>query len=335
MKMIIFDFRDSEKEFFEQNELPDFDITFIKEPLTEKTVLTEEQWNDTDVISVFINSTISEEIINKFKNLRIISTRSTGYNHIDTRSCVHNNIAVFNVEQYGKSSVAQYTICLILAVVRNLFPAYFDIMQQPIDHGQYEGRNLEHMTLGIIGAGAIGAAVAKLAYALGMRVIVYSYMKNPEISDFVEYVSFDELLEQSDVISPHVPYAQENYHMIGEQEFARMKDGVYIVNTARGELIDIMALYENLQSGKVKGAALDVLECEYLAINTDDAEDIKKSSQKCVTNALITQKMLDMKNVIITPHVAYNTHEAIMYLLEKTFNNIRDFIKGNHSNRLC
>ena len=114
MKMLMFDFRDSEKEFFEKNEFPDFEITFISEPLNELTNLTQEQYDQTDVISVFISSTVSADVIKRFKNLRVIATRSTGYNHIDVKYCSQNNIAVFNVEEYGQTSVAQFTMVLIM-----------------------------------------------------------------------------------------------------------------------------------------------------------------------------------------------------------------------------
>ena len=113
-----------------------------------------------------------------------------------------------------------------------------------------------------------------------------------------------------------------------------MKDGVYIVNTARGELIDDVALYENLLCGKIKGAALDVLECEFLSLNNDENIDIKSVNSKCMTSAFIARKLLAMENVIITPHIAYNTVESIELLLESTFNNIRDYSKGIHSNQI-
>ena len=113
-----------------------------------------------------------------------------------------------------------------------------------------------------------------------------------------------------------------------------MKKDVYIINTARGELMDIAALYENLVSGKVKGAALDVLECEYLAVNNDNlAEEIRDSDGKCIASALLTQKLLDMDNVIITPHIAYETQDAIDYILEISFKGILDIIKGGNQYR--
>ena len=336
MKMLMFDFRESERDFFERNDFPDFEITFIPEPLNEMSQLTQEQYDETDVISVFISSNVCEEVLKRFKNLRVVATRSTGYNHIDVKHCSQNNIAVFNVEEYGQTSVAQFTITLILSLVRNLFPAYLDIQRNYINHADYEGRNLNKLTIGIIGCGAIGGAVAKIANFFDMKILVYSYAKRTDVSSFAEYVTLDELLERSDIVSLHVPYSSENYHMIGENEFSKMKDGAYFVNTARGELIDIVALYENLLSGKIKGAALDVLECEYLALSPENiVEDIKSSNSNCVTSALITQKLLGMLNVIITPHIAYNTQESVDTLLEVTFNNIRDFHKGVRNNQVC
>ena len=336
MKMLVFDFRDSEKSFFEKHDFQDFEITFIKEPLNEMSQLSKEQYEETDVISVFISSNVCEEVIKRFKNLRVIATRSTGHNHIDINYCTKNNIAVFNVEEYGQTSVAQFTFALIIALVRNLFPANLDIQRNYLNHANYEGRNLNKLSIGIIGCGAIGSVVAKIANFFDMKVYVSSYAKRVDVAAFAEYVEMDELLEKSDIITLHLPYTSENYHLIGEEEFKKMKDGVYFVNTARGELIDVLALYENLLSGKIKGAALDVLECEYLANSPENlVNDIKTAKPNCVSSALITQKLIGFPNVIITPHIAYNTQESVDTLLETTFNNIRDYYKGFRNNQVC
>ena len=334
MNMLFFDFRESEREFFKKNKFTDFNITFINEPLNSLTKLSEEQWNETDIISVFISSSVTEDVIHKFKNLRIIATRSTGYNHIDLKCCAGNNIAVFNVEQYGQKAVAEYTLGMIITLVRNILPAYLDIQKNLINHPDYEGRNLCSMVIGIIGCGAIGEAVAKLALSFGMEVLITSYAKCKDVDKHVKYVTLDKLFKKSDIITLHIPYTEETHHFLSEKEFNMMKDGVYIINTARGELINSIVLYENLLSGKVKGAALDVLECEHVAL-TGDLSHIKNSDTTCVASALITQKLLALKNVIITPHIAYNSKEAIETLLSATFNNIKDFIKGDHEKRLC
>ncbi len=336
MKMLVFDFRESEKEFFEKNKFNDFDITFIKEPLNIETDLSEKVLNDTDIISVFTTSTVTADVLKRFKNLRIVSTRSSSHDHIDTDYCTKHNIAVFNIENYGRSSVAEYAVSLILALVRNLLPAYFDMKSHIIDHKKYEGRILSSYTIGIIGCGAVGSAVAKIARFFGMKVLIHSYMKNPELNESCEFVTLDELLEQSDIITLHLPYDGDNYHMISTEEFDKMKDGVYIVNTARGELLDIKALYDNLVKGKVRGTALDVLECEFISTYKGEmAKVIDDAEGHCVETALITQKLFSMDNVIITPHIAYNTLESVNYILTETFNRIRDYLKGENTNRVC
>ncbi|MCQ2754877.1 MAG: hydroxyacid dehydrogenase [bacterium] len=336
MKMLMFDYRESEKKFFETRLFQDLEIDFITSPLTSISKLTDDQLENTEILSVFISSTLTEEVLKQFKNLRVIATRSTGINHIDLEYCTKNNIAVCNVPHYGQKSVAQYTIAMILFIIRNLLPAYLDMQRNVLCHKNYEAHDLDKMTLGVIGTGSIGSTVAKMARFLGMNVIACSYIKDDEVATFAEYMSMKDLLSKADVITLHLPSTPENYHILGEEEFAKMKDGVYIVNTSRGELIDILILYENVISGKVKAAALDVLECEYLAGNNGSIiDDIKGSNQNCVANALITQKLLAMDNVVITPHIAYNTNEAIETLLATTFNNILDFYKGERTNRVC
>ena len=304
MKMLMFDYRDSEEKFFKENKFSDIDITFIKEPLNEMTNLDEKFFEETDVISVFITSNVCENVIKKFKNLRIIATRSTGYNHIDVKYCSQNNIAVFNVEEYGQTSVAQYTFALILSLIRNLFPAYFDIQKNLINHPDYEGRNLDKLTLGIIGCGAIGSAVAKIANFFEMNVLVHSYAKRNDVSSFAEYTSLEYLLENSDIITLHLPYSNEVYHMIGEKEFGLMKEGVYIVNTARGELIDLVSLYDNLLSGKIKGAALDVFVKEPLPAD----------------NPLLHVK--HPERLRLAPHAAWASVEARQRLVRQIADNI-------------
>lgn len=336
MKMLMFDFRDTEKEFFDNNELVDFDLSFIGEPLNADYKLTEEQKLETDIISVFRSSNLTDKVLKQFKNLRIIATRSYGYGHIDLDYCIEHNIAVLNVEQYGEEAVAQYAIALIIVLVRNMLPAILDMKNHKINYKHYEGKKLNNLTLGIIGCGQIGSAVAKIANYFGMRVLIHSYMQNPELDSFCDFVSLDELLSESDVISLHLLYTGDNYHLIGKEEFEKMKEGVVFVNTARGELLDIKALYDNLVTGKVKAAALDVLECEFLSTHPGELSNVIKDSEShCVETALVTQKLFNMDNVIITPHIAYNTHESVNYLLTKTFNNIRDYIKGVNTNRVC
>lgn len=335
IKTLFFDYREPEKKFFETYKDKDLDITFYRKNLTENTFLTDEELLETEVLSIFVCSQITEKVINKFQNLRIIATRSSGYNHIDLEACKERNIAVVNVEGYGKRAVAQYTIGAIIFLIRNFAMAVKDFQIDNINYNKYTGYDLSELTLGIIGTGSIGAAVAKIANEFGMHILGYDCKVNSEIKDFVEYVQLDELYKHSNIISLHIPYTPESYHMISDNEFELMNDGVYIINSSRGELIDNLALYEAVKSGKVKGAALDVLECENLNMYPDDfLYLIKESSCDCLSSAVVNQKLIAEPNVMITPHIAYNTHRAINTILEETFHNIKNCFNGKCSNRV-
>lgn len=335
IKMLMFDYRDSEKEYFEHNDTSDFDITFHRESLNENTQLTEDEKNNTVILSVFINSKITENVLNQFKNLQIITTRSTGYNHIDTKACIERNISVINVSDYGRTSVAQFTIGMIIALVRNFIPAANDVKNRHTIHEKYEGRDISRLNLGVIGTGSIGSAVCELADVFGMKIYAHDLKVNKNISEFVEYVSFNELLRISDIITLHVPYISEFHHMISKKEFEMMKKDSYIINTARGELVDTAALYEAIRDGKIKGAALDVIECEELNTNIVDFDNtLKTASCECLESTIVTQKLMSFDNVIMTPHIAYHTRESVNSILNTMFYDIKNYFKGSHTNQV-
>jgi len=336
MKMLVFDTKDVERKFFELNVFKDFDVTLIESALNMKTELTQEQFDETAVISLFIHSEITEELLSKFKNLRLIATRSTGFNHIDIDACKKRHIAVLNVEDYGKTSVAQFAIGIMITLVRNVIPAIEDVKKQSACINCYNGRDLSNMTLGIIGTGTIGSQVAKIAFSLGMKILAFDVVNNDEIKDFAHYVEFDELITNSDIITLHTPYTESNYHLIGKEQLAKMKDGVYIINTARGELIDIEALYNSVISGKVKGVALDVLECEFLNFNDDNFTDnLSTAGSDCLSKTILAWKLLEKPNVILTPHIAYATYEAVNKILTDSLSGIKEYFNGGNANRVC
>lgn len=335
IKMLMFDYRKSEKIYFENNITCDFDITFRTDSLNEHTELSDDEKNNTTIISVFINSKIDEKVLSKFKNLQIITTRSTGYNHIDINACRERNISVYNVGDYGRTSVAQYTIGVILSMIRNVIMATNDVRNRHIKHEKYEGRDISKLSLGVIGTGSIGSAVCELADVFGMKIYAHDIRINKNIAELVEYVSFNELLRNSDIITLHVPYIKEFHHMISAKQFEIMKDGAYLINTARGELIDTKALYDAIKSNKLKGVALDVVECERLNTNINDFETTLKSATcDCLESALLVQKLMEFDNVIITPHIAYNTKESVEKILEIMFNDLKNHYKGEHTNRI-
>ena len=197
---------------------------------------------------------------------------------------------------------------------------------------KYIGHDLLDKTIGIIGTGAIGAYTAKIAYGFGMKILSYDPFPSEELKEKlgVEYVELDKLYKESDIISIHAPSRKENFHMINDKAFSQMKDGVIIINTARGEIIDTNSLYKALKSGKIAGAGLDVLECEEIIANEElffsKIDCVKKD---CLEKTLINHKLLDMPNVIITPHIAFDTIEAIHRILHTTIENINGYIQGN------
>ena len=207
-----------------------------------------------------------------------------------------------------------------------------DIRSHNIEPKKYEGELLNKKTIGIIGCGKVGVQLAKIAKLFDMKVLVSSYKESPQFEQVCNVVPFDKLLAESDIIYLHMPFTTENYQIIGEEEFKKMKQGVYIINTSSVELLNLEALYNNLLSGKVKGAGLDILESDYVK---GKSKDLGNETMSTKQNYKITDKLLDMPNVLVTPHLAYNTKEYIDYVLESTFNNIRDNIKGIYTSRIC
>lgn len=332
MNILFYDLRESEKTFFSNHSFPDFCIDFREEALTEKTKLSKADLENTCILCVYRSSILSEKVLKKFKNLRMIATRSHGFTHIDLDYCIKNRITVLNIEQYGEDAVAEFALCQIINLTRKVKASMFDIRKHNIQYKEYEGELLNKKTIGIIGCGKVGIKLAKMADFFGMKVLVSSYKEAPQFEKVCNIVPFDTLLHESDIIYLHMPYSTENYQIIGEDEFRKMKNSVYIINTSGIELINLEALYKYIINGKVKGAGLDILESDYVK---GMANDLGNETMNTKQNYKITEKLLNLPNVIITPRLAYNTNEYIDYVLETTFNNIRDNIKGIYTNRVC
>jgi len=334
IKMLMFDYRETEKAFFEKHKFEDFDITFYEEPLNAQTIrkIPPEVRDSAAIISVFITSEVTQDVVHAFKNLRLISTRSTGFDHINTRACRNKNIAVTNVESYGSTSVVQFTLGLIFSLVRNIIPAYNFVKAPETSCKSFVGRDLTKLTLGIVGTGATGAGIARIAHAIGMNVLAHDIVEKHELADIVKYVDFDTLLKSSDIITLHVPYTGNNRHMFSAKEFEAMKDTAYFINTSRGELVNLKDLFVALKGGCIKGAALDVLTCENFSFHCTKFFD--GISPSCAEEMAVLQDLLNLPNVIVTPHIAYETQDAIDLILEKTMHGVSDCLKGGNEYRV-
>ena len=336
IKTLIFDYRHPEKNFFNQHKLKNFDINFFEESLNETNVenLPEEFLNETEVISVFINSSINATVIDKFKNLKIVATRSTGFEHIDINYCNKKNITVMNVENYGENTVAQYTFGLIISLIRKIPIAQQDLKRFYFNYDNYIGRDLNKLTIGVLGTGAIGSKVCKLANAFNMHILAFDINENQTlINDYsVSYTTKENLIKKSDIITLHLPSNEQTKNLINKKDFANMKASTYIINTSRGDLINTEDLYNALIKKTIAGVALDVSECEKIIFSTTQlANQIKTLDKECLEKGILTRIIAQMPNVIATPHVAYNTQDALNEILKTIFNSIETYFNKQES----
>ncbi len=311
-----------------------FQPIVFKESLNHISLKELEPYKDTEAISVFVHSEpINNEKLDFFKNLKVIATRSTGFNHIDLSYCSERNIKVLNVPKYGESTVAEFAFGLLLNLTRRIIQGRNGMAHNNVNIEKYMGFDLMGKTIGIIGTGSIGQHMIQIAKGFQMKVIAYDLYPKDELKDlYVE--SIDELLKKSDIISLHIPSTKENYHLLDEQAFKKMKKGVIIINTARGDLIDTQALYAALKNKTVGGAGLDVLENEDFLIHDDiEINDLFKDKDFLLDSAL-NLKLLQFKNVIATPHIAFNSIDAVNRINETTFQNIQNFFDGHVTNEV-
>ena len=294
------------------------------------------KFKDYEIISCFINSQFSKEILDQLPKLKIIATRSTGFDHLDLNVCKAKGVLVANVPGYGSHTVAEYTFGLLICLVRKIYDAYHRVRETGnFDLTGLKGRELFNKTLGVIGTGRIGINVIKIANGFGMKVIAYDKYPNDELEqqlDF-EYISFEELLKQADIITLHVPYNTETHHLLNKNNISLIKTGAYVINTSRGGVIETEALYQALKSGQIAGAALDVLE-EEEGVKEEQELLVKgkiAESEKLKT-ILLNHIFIDLDNVIVSPHNAFNTEEALESIVAMTIDNIDDYLKGKPIN---
>ena len=334
-KVIFFDVEDYERDFLINSCEGKFDYTLISEPLNDLKKL-DNSLTDARIISCFTNSRVSAKVLEQFKNLGLIALRSVGFNHVDISYCKKHDIAVETTPNYGNMSVAEFAIGLLLDVARKITRSYLNLKDGEVDPIASIGFELYGKTIGIAGLGAIGAEMARLAKAFNMNILGYDIRENVELEEKygVKYTDFDTLLRESDIISLHMPLTAENNHIINAKAFKKMKNNAIIINTARGELIETQALYNALTTGEIAGAGLDVLEFEETLSNPDYLDDIGKLTNNDLRKTLLNNRIMTLNNVIVTPHIAYDTTEAINRILKTTIENIDEFTKNRIQNNV-
>lgn len=266
---------------------------------------------DADII-MLANQPLSAEIINACPKLKMLSVAFTGVDHVALDACRARNILVCNAAGYSTNAVAELTFGLAISVIRNIVPCDARCRKEGTKDGLV-GFELFGKTFGVVGTGAIGARVAKIAAAFGCRVLAYSRTAKQELVDAgVQYVSLDELLAQSDFVSLHVPLTDATRGLINAAAIAKMKQGAVLLNTARGPVVDSEALAEALNAGKMAGAGIDVFEGE---------PPIAKDHPLC-----------SAKNTVLTPHVAFASREALETRADIVFANIEKWLAGAPQN---
>lgn len=332
--ILFFDTDKQLRDFAEDHPIENVNMVFFDKGLNAISPKVLEPYLDARIISGFIHSeTLSNDKLDLFPNLKLIATRSTGFNHIDLEYCKKRGILVENVPSYGATTVAEFAFGLLLALARKIIESKNDMAHNRIETSNYMGFDLMGKTLGVIGTGSIGRHMIQIAQGFGMKVIAYDPFQNPALKDL--YVSdLNTIYQESDIISLHVPSTPENYHMINEAAFNQMKKGVIIINTARGDLIDTQALYFALRKGIVAGAGLDVLENEDFLLHDEVATSPRMSDNDFLLDSAMNLKLLQFKNVIATPHIAFNSIDAINRINATTFDNIANFIIGKITNNV-
>lgn len=335
-KIAFFNLEPWEKEYYEaKGVLTNLggEIIFVDEILSEDHLPTGPA-SEAEIISVFVDSKVTDKVLAAFPNLKHLVTRSTGFDHIDLAACQAKGITVSTVPGYGEITVAEYAFALLLSLSRKVYDGFDRIRETGnFSPDGLKGFDLFGKTFGIIGTGRIGKHAAGIAKGFGMKAIAYDVYPNEEAAKQIgfTYVTLDELLKTADVVSVHVPYTPENHHLINAEKLALMKPSAVLINTARGALVDTPALVEALKNKKLAGAALDVLEEE--GVLKDEFGYLSGENKDADLKAVIADHILfDLPNVIVTPHNAFNTQEALERILDTTAENIKSFLAGTPVN---
>ncbi len=320
MKILFYDTKLYDSESFNQvlPSYPDITIDYLKTDISVRTASLAKGY---DAVCLFVASDVSAPIIDALaeQGIRLILMRCAGFNNVDLEQAKKHGITVMRVPGYSPESIAEHALALAFAVNRHIHKAYIKVRENNFSLIGLTGFNFHGKTAGIVGTGKIGAAMARACKGLGMRVIAHDIYHNPDLS-FAEYVSMEELLSGSDLISLHCPLTEETYHIIDLNAIEKMKEGVILVNTSRGALISTNDLIKGIRQHKFSGVGLDVYEEEQDNVFENREDDILETS--------VTARLLSFPNVIVTSHQGFLTYEALEAISRTTLENARSFEAG-------
>lgn len=289
-----------------------------------------EQASKYEIISTFVYSVMDKKVLDSMPNLKMIATRSTGFDHIDIDECKKRKIMVSSVPDYGSNTVAEYTFALLLAVARKIVMA-----KESVENGEFSpegltGVDIYKKTIGVIGTGKIGQNVIRIARGFGMKVLGVDRLADPLLAKKMgfKYVDLETCLRESDFLTLHVPYTPETHHLINKKNIRLMKRTSYLINTSRGPVVETEAIVWALNNKIIAGAGLDVTEEESL-VESMSVVVSKKVSKDDLKEILSFHLLRDRDDVVFTPHNAFNTQEAIGRIIQTTVDSIKNFCKQN------
>jgi D-lactate dehydrogenase len=308
----------------------DYDVKLLEEFLTSDNA---GEHSGVEVICTDL-SRLDADTLEKLKNTKLIATQSTGVDKIDLEYCMANGISVCNVPAYAEIAVAEHVFALLLSISRHLSEAVERTRKGNFSLDGLMGFDLCGKILAIVGTGVIGRHVGKIAKGFGMEVVAFDVRKDEQWAavNGIRYMSIKEALSMADIVTLHLPFTPETHHLISGDQFAMMKEGVVLINTARGELVDTQALIRALASGKVAAAGLDVLPEEQVFLKGIEEPATLFSRGDKQETLLANHALLRLSNVIVTPHCGFFTKEASQRIIDVTIANIKAFIHGKPQN---
>lgn len=327
LKVAMFDAKNYDLEAFRQVNNKEIEFQAHQVALNERTAVLAK---GSKVVCVFVNDSVDKAVVNILKTLgvELIALRCAGFNNVDLEQCKKNDIDVVRVPAYSPQAVAEHTVALMLMLNRNLHKAYLRNRSGQFVLDGLVGFNMYQKTVGVIGTGKIGQCVIDILLGFGCKILAYDIFPNPELTsnNHIEYVALTDLLANSDIITLHAPLVQDTYHCIDDDAIQSMRDGVMIINTSRGGLIDTKALIRGLKTGKVSSAGLDVYE--------EEAGIFFKDMSNQILNDDVLARLISFSNVVVTSHQAFLTHEALSNIAETTINNILAYKNGKRGQEL-
>ncbi len=322
MKIAFFNTKNYDKYFFDRYNSA-HNITYFEAPLNEDTVKLSEGF---EAICIFVNDHATEKVIQTLSSfgIRLIVLRCAGFNNVDISAAKKMGITVVRVPAYSPHAVAEHAVALIMTLNRKTHKAYNRVREGNFTLDRLMGFDLYQKTIGVIGTGKIGEAFAKIMLGFGTKVLAFDIFPNEELQKLgVQYLSIEDILAQSDILSLHCPLNEQTKHLINEQSIAKMKNGMMLINTSRGGLIDTKAVIEGLKTKKIAYLGLDVYEQEENIFFKDHSEEVMQDE--------ILARLMSFPNVLISSHQGFFTEEALTQIALISLTNISAFEAGKYS----